>query len=338
MFKKLNQKKYEPIDFVIAWVDGNDPNWQAEKATYANNPLGDNRDIRFRDWDNLQYWFRAVEQYAPWVNKIHFITWGHLPNWLNVDHPKLHIVKHEDYIPAKYLPTLNSHTIELNIHRIPGLAEQFVYFNDDMFLNAPVEPTDFFKNGLPRDIFAQNAIYFGPDSVGAINGNNICIINKYFPKKQAFLKNWNKWFIPTYGVHNLVRTVLLIPWPWFPGLLYAHTTTNLLKKTLKIVWEKEYHILDQTCSCRFRQQTNVNQWLFKYWQLADGTFYPLSNYFSHCFHIKDNVSSACQAIRQARYKVICINDTAKTQNFEQLSEQVKRTFSTKFPQKSFYEL
>ena len=122
------------IDFVITWVDGNDPEWIREKEKYSQNNAGDNREIRFRDWGILKYWFRSIEKFAPWVNKIYFITWGHLPAWLNTNNPKLIIVKHEDYIPSKYLPTFNSHTIEWNIHRIKGLSDNFVYFNDDTFL------------------------------------------------------------------------------------------------------------------------------------------------------------------------------------------------------------
>ena len=134
----MNRREKEPIDFVITWVDGNDPKWQEEKdKTLIAQGLGvhiDGRKERYRDWDNLQYWFRGVEKYAPWVRKIHFVTWGHMPEWLNVDHPKLHIVKHEDFIPKEFLPTFNSHTIEWNFHRIEGLSEHFLYFNDDMFL------------------------------------------------------------------------------------------------------------------------------------------------------------------------------------------------------------
>ena len=81
-----------------------------------------------------RWWFRAVEKFAPWVNKIHFVTYGHLPKWLNIDNPKLNIAKHSDFIPQKYLPTFSSFPIEVNLHRIKGLAERFVYFNDDMFL------------------------------------------------------------------------------------------------------------------------------------------------------------------------------------------------------------
>ena len=59
-------QKNESIDFVITWVDGDDPKWKKEKEQYSKK----NDSKRFRDWDNLQYWFRAVEKYAPWVINI----------------------------------------------------------------------------------------------------------------------------------------------------------------------------------------------------------------------------------------------------------------------------
>ena len=74
-----------PIDFIMIWVDGNDPEWQKEKRKYQPGDAADDREIRYRDWDNLQYWFRAVEKFAPWVNRIHFVTCGHLPKWLNLE-------------------------------------------------------------------------------------------------------------------------------------------------------------------------------------------------------------------------------------------------------------
>ena len=155
----MEEKKETQIDFVIAWVDGGDPAWQRERDRYGkmgektaveetgerekSGVACDTRDVRYRDWDCLRFWFRSVEQNAPWVHKIYFVTWGHVPKWLNGNHPKLEIVRHEDYIPGEFLPTFNSHTIELNFHRIPGLSEQFVYFNDDMFLLQQVSPDSF---------------------------------------------------------------------------------------------------------------------------------------------------------------------------------------------------
>ena len=124
----------EKIDFVIMWVDGSDPKWLQEKNKYSTNKIDvDDAINRYRDMGTLKYWFRSVEKYTPWVNKIHFITCGHLPDWLNTNNPKLNIVKHEDYIPKEYLPTFSANPIELNLHRINELEEKFVLFNDEIF-------------------------------------------------------------------------------------------------------------------------------------------------------------------------------------------------------------
>ena len=119
------------IDFVLPWVDGSDTDWIRERNHYLGIKEENVETSRFRDWENLQYWFRGVEKFAPWVRRIYFVTWGHVPKWLNTAHPKLTVVRHEDYIPAEYLPTFSSHPIELNLHRIKGLSDRFVYFNDE---------------------------------------------------------------------------------------------------------------------------------------------------------------------------------------------------------------
>ena len=115
---------------------------------------------RFREMNIFRYWFRAVERYAPWVNKVFLVTNGKFPDWINPDNPKLVLVKHEDYIPEEYLPTFNSCTIELHLHRIKDLSEHFVYFNDDIMLNGLVSPDYFFKNELPCDLLIRNLLHY----------------------------------------------------------------------------------------------------------------------------------------------------------------------------------
>ena len=141
----------EKIDFVVTWLDSTDPVWQKEYECYKDQSKGEKSAARFRDMNIFMFWFRAVEKYAPWVNKVYLVTNGKFPEWINKDCPKLVLVRHEDYIPKEFLPTFNSCTIELNFHRIKGLSEHFVYFNDDMFLNRPINPDYYFKNGLPCD-------------------------------------------------------------------------------------------------------------------------------------------------------------------------------------------
>lgn len=340
----MEAKKNEEIDFVIAWVDGGDKEWQKEKQKYLAAFLGDESiidqgDYRYRDWELLPYWFRAVENYAPWVRKIHFVTCGQIPQWLNVDHPKLNIVNHWDYMPDEYLPTFNSHTIELNMHRIKGLAEQFVYFNDDMFITRPVKPQNFFMNGLPRDVFALDAIYCASGSAGNYNCNDVAIINDNFKKKEQFAKYKRKWFQPCYGKKRLYQTAVFMPWNWFPGFYYQHLPSNFLKSTLEEVWEKAGDVLDETSREKFRGKTQVNQWLFKYWQLAAGQFEPMSIKDGRCYHLRDKgVEGLCKSIREKQYALICINDTDQTTEFEKKKMEIKQAFQETLPNKSSFEI
>lgn len=340
MDKNFSEKE---IDFVIPWVDGNDPAWQAEKRKYLAESLKDETvldhgEYRYRDWDLLHYWFRAVERYAPWVRKIHFVTCGQIPSWLNIEHPKLHIVNHEDYIPKEYLPTFNSHTIELNLHRIDGLAEQFVYFNDDMYITRKVEPEDFFINGLPRDVFALDAIFCASGSAGSYNCADLEIINDNFNKKAQFKKHYKKWFCPCYGFKKIYRTLVLMPWLWFPGFHYQHLSNNYLKSTFETVWEAAGDKLDETSKHKFRGKGQVNQWVFKYWQLADGCFSPQSVKIGKCYHIHEKgIEEICEAIKEERYKLLCINDTDRTTDFEKKKTEISEAFNSVFPNKSAFE-
>lgn len=330
------------IDFVILWVDGSDPEWQAEKRKYSADSHADDSSERYRDWDNLRYWFRGVEKFAPWVRKIHFVTWGHLPEWLDKDHPKLNIVKHTDFIPEKYLPTFSSHTIELNIHRIKDLSDNFVYFNDDVFITAPVSEGDFFKNGLPRDCAVLNVHCYSksmPVQMTAINDTGI--INEHFNIKEAIKGSPFKWLNPLYGKH-LLRTLPLMFCPRFPGFYQPHLHSSLLKPTFDEIWEKEYDILDKTCMNKFRTCYDVNQWVFREWQLASGKFIPCSPFKGHAYFGdrdgKDIFLKAAEDIKKKKYKIISINDCAMSDSeFIRYRDAVNSAFHTILSERSAFE-
>lgn len=326
------------IDFIIPWVDGGDIAWQKEKNRYAGNNTSadDIRDIRFRDWDTLKYWFRGVDKFAPWVNKIHFITWGHLPSWLNTNHPKINIVNHRDYIPEEYLPTFSSHVIELNMHRIPGLSEYFVYFNDDIYILNPLYEKDFFQHGVPCDLCVSNAITPRLGEFSPILLQTTSYINKHFNKKLDIRKNFRKWFSPKYGT-LLVRTLCLLPWTFYTGFYNHHLAVPYEKKTLETVWCEEPEILDRTCRHRFRNDSDVNQYIFRYWRLASGDFIPSKNLGNYINMSSDN-SIIYDAIRKQKYKLLCINDTENKADFETEKEKMKSAFDVVFPQKSEFEL
>ncbi len=325
------------IDFVIPWVDGGDPNWLKEKDFYSGKKTLDEdaRDIRFRDWETLRYWFRGVDQFAPWVGKIHFITWGHLPEWLNTDHPKLHVVNHRDYIPEKYLPTFSSHVIELNMHRIPDLSEHFVYFNDDIFILQNLQENDFFMNGLPCDVCAANAITPNLGEFSPILLQTTSYINKHFNKRTDLRKNFGKWFSPKYGA-LLIRTFCLLPWTDYTGFYNHHLAVAYNKSTLETVWKEEPEILDQTCQHKFRNDADVNQYIFRYWRLAAGEFVPHKMLGKYINMSEDN-SRILKAIRTQKYKLLCINDKENKADFETEKKKMIDAFESVFPGKSSFE-
>lgn len=334
----------EKIDIVIPWVDGNDKNWLREKEKYKPELLADSSVIRYRDWDNLQYLFRGVEKYAPWVNNVFFITWGHKPQWLNVNHPKLRVINHKDYIPERYLPTFNSHTIELNLHRIKDLSEHYIYFNDDTFLISHTKRTDFFKNGKPKDsaVLSVHCVERGiiESHIPVVVTS---VINDHFNMKSVIRDNIWKWVFPGYGPLLLLRTACLLPSPRFPGFWQHHLPNSFIKSELEELWKEEYDILDETCSHKFRTANDVSQWLLREWQICKGEFCPRSSNFGKSFHIDRKgsgiIPEIADFIKKQKRKVVVINDGMMDMSeFLIAKQEINKSFELILPQKSSYEV
>lgn len=327
------------IDFVVTWVDGNDPAWQADKAKHSpERTPGDARAIRYREWDNLRYWFRAVEAFAPWVRKVHLVTWGHVPEWLNLSCDKLHIAAHRDFMPPEYVPSFSSRAIELNMHRIEGLADQFVYFNDDMFLLKPMKPEDFFKNGLPRDVGVLSP-YFADvrNSISGPVANNMEIINTTFSRKETIRARPSNWFNPQYKLMNRFTLAALVYPRWFPGFWGSHFPNNYLKRTFETVWAQEHDALHKTCLHKFRDPRDVNHWLVRYWQLASNQFLPRPVEGRLYVPLKNDLTPAVKAITGGRHCMVCLNDREGIDDFEGAKATIRAAFERVLPEKSAFE-
>ena len=324
------------IDIVVLWVDGNDPEWQAQKAKYQGKTLNDSNSVnRFRDWGLMPYWFRAVEQFTPWVRTVHFVTCGHVPSFLNLNAPKLHHVRHSDYIPAEYLPTFSANTIEMNIHRIPGLADHYIFFNDDMFMLRPMPESSFFQNGLPCT--------FGGEIPAAVCGNLIVndlrVVNNHFTKAAQVRQYRKKYASKAYRWQDNLRTRIIERFypDQFLGFKNLHAPAAFQKKTLETIWKEEPALLEATSSHRFRSNEDVNQWLALWWQVADGQFSPFmtDNVVEDC--TEQNVDALCDLIQNQRHDMVCINDPADDIAFEQLSARLQAAFAQILPNKSSFE-
>lgn len=330
------------IDFVVLWVDGNDPAWQAEKAKYSGKSIDDSNSAnRFRDWGLMPYWFRAVEQFAPWVRKVHFVTCGHVPEFLNLSAPKLHHVRHEDFMPAGSLPTFSSHALEMNLHRIPGLAEHFVYFNDDMFLLRPMSDTAFFQGGLP-------CTYGGEYPVELIGDlgiwqhavvNNLGVVNAHFNKRESVRKYGKKYANPAYRWQDNIRTQILEKlFPnYFTGFKNLHAPAAYLKSTFDALWQAEPEILERTTMHKFRNADSVNQWAALWWQIASGQFAPYNTDNVVDSVREENINQLCDIITGQSHDMLCINDPEFDVDFETLSYKLQRAFETILPKKSEFE-
>ena len=329
------------IDFVIPWVDGSDPAWQEEWRKYKPDTGDDASAARYRDMGLLKYWFRAVEAYAPWVNRIHFVTWGHLPDWLNTDHPKLHIVNHKDYIPAEYLPTFSSHPIELNMHRIQGLSEHFVYFNDDMLLNGPVEPGFFFHKKLPCDFAnVDNISSEGVDAAYShILFNESYLISKYYSYIKTFIKYPHKYINVSYTIKGNLKNLLKIENSgYFPGFINHHLPSPYLKQTFIDFWKKDFETLDKVSKTKFRSPFDVSQNIMRYAQLASGQFHPVAKKSrGKCFQISMDPSEMYDTILNEEIKMICLNDTSKDIDYDSVSKIILSAYGQKLPQHSLFE-
>ncbi|MET9960759.1 Stealth CR1 domain-containing protein [Streptomyces sp. NPDC006326] len=154
-----------PVDAVITWVDAADPAWRRrrDRAAAAGSATGadvDHADNRYRDRGELRSCLRSIAAHAPWIRHLFLVTDDQTPPWLATEHPRLTVVDHRElFADPAALPVFNSHAIESQLHRIPGLAEHFLYFNDDIFLGRPQRPQHYFlSSGLPKVFHDRRAV------------------------------------------------------------------------------------------------------------------------------------------------------------------------------------
>ena len=146
------------MDAVITYVDGNDPVWRKSFAQAVGVPAIEKR---YRDWGTLVYLVRGIRRYMPFIRKIFLVVSGEsqVPSW--VSGSDVRVVLHSEIIPQRFLPVFNSTAIEMFLHRIPELDEQFVYFNDDMFPVRPTREEEFYVEGKSVIGFRKHLFHFG---------------------------------------------------------------------------------------------------------------------------------------------------------------------------------
>lgn len=338
----------DKIDFVLTWVDGDDPEWLATKRRYEGASAGpraggeQNADCRYRDGGLLKYWFRAVERFAPWFGRVFFVTCGQKPDWLDEANPRLRLVNHADYIPAEYLPTFHSDTIELNLFRIKDLSGRFVLFNDDMFLLRPVQPEHFFKGDLPVlscDLGIPK--WLGCSTASRVVINNSGILRRGLDVNRLVRKNLRKFAdVRALGLARAVKNVVsfAVNGVVIPGT-FGHLPYPHLKSTFEEIWRVQPEIMETSSRSRFRIDNGVNHWLACAWNMVSGRFQPVNEKrHGESLTLEDRtLADVCRVVRQRSCPMVCINDTARITDPERCFAEVAAALESILPEKSSFE-
>ena len=142
-----------PIDAVITWVDGEDTKHIAKRNKILGREVTQNSkaSAAFVSVNEIAYCVKSIIEYAPFIRTIFIVTDDQIPD-IYYEYPdRIKIIDHQeiyrDYL--QLLPTINIFSIECLLYRIPNLAENFIYFNDDFFLIKPTAPNDWFVKDCP---------------------------------------------------------------------------------------------------------------------------------------------------------------------------------------------
>ena len=285
------------MDAVITYVDGNDPVWRKSFAQAVGVPAIEKR---YRDWGTLVYLVRGIRRYMPFIRKIFLVVSGEsqVPSW--VSGSDVRVVLHSEIIPQRFLPVFNSTAIEMFLHRIPGLDEQFVYFNDDMFPVRPTREEEFYVEGKSVIGFRKHLLHFG------------------LYKQQ------------TRNADLLARKALgMAPGPLF--VRPQHTCSPMQKSACEEVYARIGDELDASIS-PLREKYNVNQYVFLDYLYYGGRTVKdaaISN-----LHLSLAVKSAdqvCDAILNPRTSFVCINDVKLSEpQYLEMKTRILEAFEKKF--------
>ena len=293
------------MDVVITYVNGMDPLWQKDYVEYTNTPI---LEKRFRDWGTLRYLMRGIAVNMPFIRKVHLIVArdSQVPEWVNRE--QVNVVLHKDIIPEEFLPTFNSTPIEMHLHRIKDLDEEYMYFNDDIFPMLPCKKSDFFSDGkcylgMSHHLFAFDMF------------KKICRNSDHFARK--LLNRNNKLFF----------------------LRPQHVCTPMLKSECEALYNLAEDEIRRTSASRTRTAENLNQYLFLDYMNYKGLVIneKISNK-----HFSVSVASPAKLrsfLKNPDTDLVCINDVKLSESrYESLRDAVLEAFDSVFPEKSKYEI
>lgn len=243
----------------------------------------------------------------PFVRKVHLVVSheSQVPEWVNRE--EVHIVLHKDIIPAEFLPVFNCNPIEMFLHRVPDLDEEYLYFNDDIFPMLPCKKGDFFSDGK---------CYLGMS-------RHLCALDMF----KKICRNSD----------NSARRALGLK----PELLFLrpqHICTPMLKSEVKALYDK---IGDEIVGSMTttRSAKNLNQYLYLDYMYLKGKILNERLSKKHFSVGVVSTSKLRKFIQQPTHKLVCVNDVQLSEErYAELRAVLLDTFDSVLPAKSKYEI
>ena len=309
------------IDIVVTTVDGSDRAWQTKMlSALAEEPdrpaLNKTTNLgRFANHDELRYLLRSVYYYAPWVRTIHIVTDNQCPQWLDKTHPMINLVDHKAIIDSCFLPTFNSDAIESAIWRIPGLSEEFVYFNDDMLLMSLTTKKTFFSEyGVPYFFESPRRLPSIPAEWASAYTSNAHIRTADILEEHGYPRPRRKFkHIPYAGKKSIFEQI-----------------EKEFRDELVETRRSKFRSIDSMATFSFlyenfalaTMQGQLSDLPYKYIEITDGSW-------------KEQLYKVC---KDTETKIVCINDSSIEPDEGELSRDLKAILSARFPKVPPWEI
>lgn len=306
------------VDIVLPFYNDSDPIWKEILYSYMGSEGSTDRQVtgeeRYRDWENLKYWFRGVEQNCKWVNKIFLVvaSESQIPKWINKNNPKLRIVLHKEYIPKELLPTFNIMTIENYFCNIEDLSNNYVYCNDDYFFLNPTTRGMFFVDDYP--VYQDNKRELKQLDTSGEDGTFYQILNN--------------------GM-NLQFNITAYNSNWYP---LEHLPVPHKKDFEKEIIDKyKQEFINANNKSKFRDRSNYSNHVFNCLYKDTKPYYKFNPYRNSCYV---SVRKDTDFNNFKDKDMVCFNDTQllSQEDFIETKNKMIDFLENKFPNKSSFEI
>lgn len=240
---------------------------------------------RYRSMGTEELLVRCIRAFMPFVKTIYILLWRESQRQPWMDGYGIRVVYHREFVPERYLPTFNSRTLEMFLHRIPDLSEHFIYANDDMFPVAPMKEDNFFVEGMPCLGIKQEVM---PDE---------------YTQYHWVCKEEGRLIAKDFGREE----------PDGMWLSTGHGVTPMLRSVCEEVYKKHKDEIEASITQR-RDWKNFNQYIYAYYmyfraQLVDRP----------CFTAYTDLTCSADDITKAINKaqgIVCVNDPVSIGDFD----------------------